>query len=264
MALLLAWEAVAVFKYDNETRAKLGRELENHYLGLASGIMDQFICLTGEKSRILHLDCRSLDFEFLPFPSTASILVVDSGVRRDLSQSGYNHRLEDCHQALATLQSKMPALKTLRDLSVRNFEKHLELLTTRQQKRVRHVVLECERVNTAAKALRQSDLSLLGQLMYSSHSSSRDQYEVSTPELDLLVETAVNSEGCYGARLSGGGFGGCATALVRDQAVEGVSERLKGAFKKKFGRQPDLFACSIGAGARITPYDNSSTLDCST
>ena len=251
MALLLAWESIVDFRLSNVERARLGMELENRYLGLASGIMDQFVCLAGKKDSLLYVDCRSLRYEVLPFPRNTSILVIDSGVRRRLSQSSYNDRLQDCHQALRTLQSPLPQLQTLRDLELEEFERHRTLLTEAQQRRVRHVVLECERVGLAAQALRQGDLRRLGMLMQQSHSSSREHYEVSTPELDLLVETAVSVEGCYGARLSGGGFGGCVTALIERTTVDEVAATVRKSFERRFDRTPESFTCSIEAGAEI-------------
>lgn len=263
MGLLLAWESISEFQLSNVDRARLGMELENRYLGLASGIMDQFACLTGEKDSVLYVDCRSLQHEVIPFPADTSVLVIDSGVRRRLSVSGYNDRVQECRQALSTLQAHLPQLQTLRDLEPEDFDKHRSLLTEAQQRRVRHVVLECKRVGLAAQALRQGDLRRLGTLMQQSHASSRDHYEVSTPELDLLVETAVGTEGCYGARLSGGGFGGCITALIERKSADEVSDAVRRSFKTRFDRTPEMFTCSLEAGAEVVTCDNSFLSDSS-
>ena len=254
MAWLLAWEAVAGaagFGLDGAGRARLGQRAENGYLGVRSGIMDQFSSLHGAAGQLIFLDCRSLAFEHLPLPPTAAVLVADSGVRRCLVDIDYGDRRQQCREAVAILAPHLPGIRTLRDVSCEDFELVSHHLPRLLRRRARHAVEECRRVRDGAAALRRGDLAAFGRLMRRSHLSSRDLYEVSIPELDVLAAAAWATPGCYGARLSGAGFGGCLTVLAEASAVEAVHRAMDDAFHREFARRPEIFACAVGEGASI-------------
>ncbi|MEE2776749.1 MAG: galactokinase [Acidobacteriota bacterium] len=250
VAFLLAWQAICGFELDRVQAARLGQIVENDYLDVQSGIMDQFASLHGEVGRVMILDCRHLSWELLPVPAGAGVLVVDTGVRRRLVEGGLNDRRGEGMEALDLLRAEWPELDALRDLSPDRLSAAELLLEPRLFRRVRHVVTECARVHTGAEVLRgNGGLPRLGELIDQSHRSSRDDYEVSVEELDALCEAASGCEACYGARLSGAGFGGCMTALIDDARVGEVLEALERSYRDRFGLAPDFLHCRVSAGA---------------
>lgn len=256
MAFLLAFEALhpdgaGAFGLDGAARARLGMRVENAYLGVQSGIMDQFSSLHGSQNRLVFLDCRSLDFEHLPLPATASILVADSGVRRRLVDLDYNDRRQECSQAVDGLRPHLPGIRTLRDVTRADFELHAHRLPVTLRRRAQHAVEECRRVRDGAAALSRGDLAAFGHLIRRSHESTRDLYEVSIPEIDLLAASAWATDGCYGARLVGGGFGGCVVVLAEASAVDTVRQAMIDAFEEDFGRTPPILSCTIAEGAQV-------------
>lgn len=256
MAFLLAWETLSQgggrpFQLEGVERARIGRRAENGYLGVQSGIMDPFASLHGAAGQALFLDCRHLTFELVPLPPQCSLLVADSGVRRRLGASGFNDRRAECGEAVEILRRTLPEIHTLRDVSVHDFELHSHHLPMSLRRRVQHAVEECQRVRDGARALALGELESFHELMRRSHLGSRDLYEVSIPELDVLAAAAWGVEGCHGARLSGGGFGGCVTALVDASATQEVAAGMRRAFAGEFGREPEVFSCQVGEGARV-------------
>jgi galactokinase len=254
MAFLLAWERLGDFSLDDVSRARLGRQAENDYLGVGSGLMDQLASLKGRDGEVLLIDCRTLDCRALALPSGLVVLLADSTGRRTLGDSGYNSRQQECAEALNRLRRRFPDLRTLRDLTVDDLTRVAGYLEPRLERRVRHVVSECARVLAGVEALDGGDLQRFGSLMRSSHESSRDLFEVSTPELDLLAEAAWSQPGCYGARLSGGGFGGFVAALVDEEALDAVQGALSKTFSSSFDRSTSFFTCRFAEGARVIPY----------
>ncbi len=256
MAFLLAWEALQPpgaegFGLDGAAKARLGMRAENGYLEVQSGIMDQFSVLHGAAGQLIFLDCRSLDFEHLPMPASTSVLVADSGVRRRLADFDYNDRRQECAQAVAILEQRLPGIRTLRDVSADDFTLHSHRLPMTLRRRAQHAIEECRRVSEGAAALSAGDLDAFGRLMRQSHLSSRDLYEVSIPEIDLLAAAAWATPGCLGARLLGGGFGGCVVALTEARAADSVCRAMTLAFEDAFDRTPKIFACSVDDGASI-------------
>ena len=249
VAFLLAWNELGDLDLEPDAIAALGRSIENRYIGVGSGIMDQQASLWGRMGQLLLLDCRDLSKRWITLPPDCSVLVADSGVRRRLAGSSYNQRVLECAEALAELQRSGIGARTLRDVLPADLVRAKDLLPARLFRRVRHVVEECSRVQHGAQVLADGNLTELGDLMRASHESSRDLYEVSIPELDALASTAWSAEGCYGARLSGGGFGGCVTALVQHESASAVAETVRQAFSARFGRSPAVFECRIEAGA---------------
>ena len=179
------------------------------------------------------------------------MVVADSGVRRALVDSDYNDRPEECRRAVERLREALPGIRTLRDVSAADLSRHGTGLSPALRKRARHAVEECRRVLDGAQALRAGNLIRFGELMRESHASSRDLYEVSIPELDALAHAAWAAPGCYGARLSGAGFGGCVCALVEAAAAEAVERRLQRDFERAFGRPCATFVSSFGGGAEL-------------
>ncbi len=251
MAFLLAWEALSAFSLDNLTKAQVGQRTENLYLGVGSGLLDQLASLLGREGHLLFLDCRHFTWEPIPLPAGLSFLVADSGIRRRLTESGFNDRRGESFQALEILRRPLPGLRSLRDLSVDDLEQHVGLLPPRLARRARHVVLECRRVSSGAAALRAGDLSAFADIVQASHASSRDLYEVSLPELDLLADTAAQHPACHGARLMGGGFGGCVGALVQEQESDSVARAMVKAFRRVFNQDLATFSARAAAGAGL-------------
>ncbi len=261
MAFLLAWEALqpagaGPLAAGGAARARLGMRAENGYLGVQSGIMDQFSVLHGAAGRLVFLDCRSLDFEHLPLPVSAGVLVADSGVRRRLADfenedRNYNDRRQECTRAVEILERYVPGIRTLRDVTPGDFELHSHRLPMTLRRRARHAIEECRRVREGAAALAGGDLEAFGRLIRQSHLSTRDLYEVSIPEIDLLAASAWATPGCYGARLVGGGFGGCVVVLAEAGAAESARRSMNRAFEDEFDRPPKIYACRIAGGARV-------------
>jgi galactokinase len=255
VAFLLAWRELCGLSLDGAEIPRLGRRAENGYLGVQSGIMDQFASLHGAADRVIFLDCRHLTFEHLPFPAATTVVVADSGVRRRLvgAETGYNDRPAECRAAVELLRSHLPGIRALRDVSADDYALHSHHLPMTLRRRVRHVVEECRRVREGADALRRGDVENFGTLVRQSHLSSRDLYEVSIPELDVLAAAAWTVDGCHGARMMGGGFGGCVAAVVADAAVGDVKAAMTAAFEESFGRRPDVFTCRVATGASVSP-----------
>ncbi|MBA4398396.1 MAG: galactokinase [Anaerolinea sp.] len=231
--------------------ARLCQQAENEYVGVHSGLMDQFACAFGVPGSVLRFDTRSLECRALPLPPGAELVIADTGLRRSLANSAYNDRRKDCEQAVAELNRAIPGLQSLRDLSLEDFYRLQNTLPERSALRARHVVEEMARVEAATDCLVNNDASGLGKLMYAGHVSLRDQYQVSLPEIDALVEIARGLPGCYGARLTGAGFGGCTVNLVQTHHVRGFIAALQSDYHAKTGREAQVFACKASAGASI-------------
>jgi galactokinase len=254
VAFIMAWEKVSNLNLSNVERAKIGQMVENDYLGLDSGIMDQFACIHGKKDALLYLDCRTLNYELIPFPEDTGILIADTGIRRQLTHSEYNSRRQQCKEALAILRQHLPEIRALRDVDVDTFNLYAHRLPDPLQKRARHVVEECARVNDGAAALINGDLNKFGQLIQDSHISSRELYEVSVAELDVLAESCWDTPGCLGARLTGAGFGGCVAAIIQGAAILSIKEKMESGFFSRFGRLPAIFSCQVADGAEIFKF----------
>ncbi len=231
--------------------ARLCQQAENEYVGVHSGLMDQFACAFGVPGSVLRFDTRSLECRALPLPPGVELVIADTGLRRSLANSAYNDRREDCAQAVVELKRAIPGLQSLRDLSLQDFYRLQSTLPERSALRARHVVEEMARVEAATDCLVNNDAARLGRLMYAGHVSLRDQYQVSLPEIDVLVEIALGLPGCYGARLTGAGFGGCTVNLVQTRHVDRFITTLQSDYHAKTGREAQVFACKASAGASI-------------
>ncbi len=257
VGLLLLWAALDVIPKDPWTLAKLARQAENEYLAVGSGIMDQFASLWGRENHLLYLDCRELEHQAIPLPGNLVILIADSGIRRRLSDSGFNDRRAECSEATQYLKAGLgDEIHTLRDVTPQQLKDCSELLIPRLYRRVRHVVEECRRVQLGRKALLRGDISTFGELIRASGASSRDLYEVSLPELDCLTDAANRTSGCLGSRLSGGGFGGCVAVLCTRESSMAVQASMIKAYEREFGRSLLPFEVSIGGGASVEGFSS--------
>ncbi|MFQ5945453.1 MAG: galactokinase [Anaerolineae bacterium] len=230
-----------------ERLARLCQKAEEEFVGVRCGIMDQMASLLARDGHALRIDCRDLKHSWVPVPAEATIVVVDSGRPRRLRDSAYNTRRLECRQAAELL-----GVETLRDLSHRDLDEADSRLPPKLRRRVRHVVTENERVAEAVGALEDDDLSRMGRLMLESHTSLRDDFEVSTPELDLLVETAITTKGVHGARLTGAGFGGSTVNLVRTDALMPFRQAVAQAYQDATGLRPKIHLCRAAGGISVT------------
>lgn len=249
MAAAMAFQATSGLALERVQMALIGRRAENEFVGVQTGIMDQFISALGRRDHALWIDCRSLDYRLVPLPADVRIVVADSGVRRGLVASAYNQRRAECEEGLRRLAERLPGIRALRDVSVEAFEAHQDILPEPVRRRVQHVVYENQRVLDAVAALERGDLAAMGRLMDASHTSLRDLYEVSGPELDALVEIARSVPGCLGARLTGAGFGGCTVNLVEQHAVSAVAAAIERDYPARTGRTPRVYICRAVDGA---------------
>jgi galactokinase len=222
---------------------------EHEYAGTRCGVMDQFIAMFGRSGQALLLDCRSLKHKLLPIPTGVRLAICNTMVKHDLAASEYNRRRADCESGMRILRQHLPRLLALRDVRLADLEKYRNELPELVYRRCRHVIRENQRVLDASDALQSGDLDRFGQLMYESHHSLRHDYDVSCSELDLLVELASACEGVYGARMTGGGFGGCTVNLVGSDAVDRFRDQIKEAYLKTTGKAADLYVCSAAEGA---------------
>ena len=231
--------------------ALAAQSAEQVYVGTQCGIMDQLVAALGRQDQALLIDCRSLATTDVPCAlREASIVICDTKVKHDLAGSAYNDRRRECESSVSAMRVRRPDLRALRDLSPEELDLHGEVLTDALRRRCRHVVHENARTLAAAQALAEEDLAQFGRLMVASHDSLRSDYEVSCAELDLAVEVAIAVSGVYGARMTGGGFGGCTVTLVRNEMVDELSERLRRSFHDRFQRHPDIFAVRASEGMK--------------
>ena len=242
MAFAYAWNVFSLFDLPKTELALLGQRAENAYVGVNCGIMDQMISACGQTGHAMLLDTRTLEHSYIPLPEDIAIVVADSRVRRSLAGSEYNVRRAQCEQAVRVLRDAgLKQVLALRDVTLEQLLHHAGALPPVVLQRARHVITENARVHATVAALQRGDLETVGVLMKEGHLSLRDDYEVSAPELDLLVETAWAVPGCYGARLTGAGFGGCTIALAQAQAVEELSSRLIARYNETFDRDPAVY-----------------------
>jgi galactokinase len=246
-ALALTWASDATLG-DLEL-VKLCQRAEHEYAGTHCGIMDQFIATFGRTNHALLLDCRSLKYELLPVPAGVSIVICNSMVKHALASGEYNLHRRDCEQGVKLLREIMPEIKALRDVSLADLNQYKDKLLPQVYRRCRHVVTENQRTLLAGEALRVNDVRRFGELMYESHRSLRDDFEVSCSELDALVDVSKTCEGVYGARMTGGGFGGCTVNLVAMDAAEEFCLHIADAYKKVTGNTPAIYVCSTADGA---------------
>lgn len=248
-AFAVVWQAAGGWQVTRMQLAQLCLQGEREYVGLSCGILDQFAVLHGQQGQALYLDTRSLDWHSVPLPPHTAIIIADSRVRRSLTNSAYNQRRDECRQALAILQTHFPSLTSLGELQPDDLYASASLLPETLLMRARHVVEECERTRSAVQVLEAGNPRAFGALMLEGHASLRDLYEVSTPELDLLVDVASSLPGCYGSRLTGAGFGGCTVSLVHSTGVDPFIHEMEHQYKQATGLEPFIYCCHAVDGA---------------
>ncbi|MBZ5516496.1 MAG: galactokinase [Acidobacteriia bacterium] len=246
------WQRLMGLKLDPVYVVKLSRRAENEFVGVPCGIMDQFVSALGRREHALFLDCRDLSYRHVPVRGEVKIVVCNSGVRRALAQSEYEVRLRQCRQAEAQLRSAGLAVNSLRDVDPVDLETAGDALTEILRRRARHVVTENHRVLEAVRVLAEGDLERFGELMNASHQSLRDDYEVSSKELDTLVELAWKQPGTLGARMTGAGFGGCTVNLVRADAADAFAEAVRSGYQEALGLKAEIYVCQASDGALAT------------
>jgi len=226
---------------------------ENEFVGMRCGIMDQLIACYGATGRALLIDCRSLERRLVPIDAKVRLVMSNSMVHHQHAAGEYNLRRRDCEEGVRRLSAVLPGIKALRDVTPEQLEEHADLLTPVIYRRCRHVVTENDRTVRAADALEAGDLVLVGRLMHESHVSMRDDFEISCPEVDAMVEVNAAVDGVYGARMTGGGFGGCTISLVEASAVEAFTEKVARGYRAATGLEPRIFtsppAAGVGAAA---------------
>jgi galactokinase len=246
----LALSEIAGANVDRVTLAKIGQQTEHEYVGANVGIMDQFVSAHAQAGHALLLDCRSLEFENVPLDtSEVAVVICDTNVKHELASSAYNTRRQECEQAVEILKASLPGIRKLRDVSVADFEKYADQLPDPVRRRARHVVTEDDRTLKAAAALKRNDLHEFGSLMWRSHESLRNDYEVSSPELDVMVEIAKKTPGVLGGRMTGGGFGGSTVNLVEREHCSKFIENIHSEYKRATGNEATILISDACAGA---------------
>lgn len=262
MAAARAFAAVSGLAWDAVRIARIGQRAENNWVGVQCGIMDQAVSAAAKAGHALFLDCRTLEYKHVPLPKDAVAVVLDTSTRRGLVDSAYNERRSQCEQA-----ARFFGVKALRDVSVEKFEeergKKKEGLDEIAWKRARHVVTENERVLQAVEAMRRDDPVTLGKLFNASHASLRDDFEVTNDALNWIVESAQAQSACYGARMTGAGFGGCAVALVRRDSAEAFANAVGAEYRLRLalseiegsGLEAKIYVCQASEGANAARDD---------
>jgi galactokinase len=257
MAIGFLFQNLIGFEMSGPELALIGQKAENKFVGVNTGIMDQFVSRLAERDHALFLDCRTLEYENVPLnTSSIKIVVCDTMKRRGLVGSEYDTRRSQCEEAARLLSQWIPNVRALRDVSPDAFEEHKAKLPDVVRKRAEHVIYENERVLASRDLLKSDNMEKFGLLMNASHDSARDLYEVSCPELEAMVEVSRSAPGSICGRMAGAGFGGCTVSLVREAYVEQFVETVKAGYERKTGVVPALYVCTAADGASVVESEN--------
>ncbi len=251
MATARAFATLDNWDWQPAVIAKLGQRAENQWVGVGCGIMDQLISAAGQAGCATLIDCRSLELTAVPFPPGIAVVILDTATRRGLLDSAYNQRRAQCEAA-----ARYFGVRALRDVDLTALGAQADGLDESTRRRARHVIGENERTLRAAEAMRRGDATTLGGLMNESHASLRDDYEVSSEALNAMVEAAVAHPACYGARMTGAGFGGCAVAIVDEKAVDDFTARAAAGYEAKTGHISAVYVCRATNGAEAFARNN--------
>ena len=233
---------------------KLGQRSENNFVGVNCGIMDQFVNIFGEDGKVLKIDCRSLEYQYIPFErKDLAIVLCETEAKRSLASSEYNVRRQQCETGVRVLQKHKSEIRSLRDVSLELLNAHREEMQPIILQRCAYVIEENERVLRACEDLHRNDFRSFGEQMYRSHSGLRDGYQVSSPDLDFLVETASSINGVLGARMMGAGFGGCTINLVEQKSVDTFVEEMKERYRQRTGKANNVYVTHIQSGTCLLP-----------
>ena len=244
---------VAGATMDRTAIARLCQRAENEFVGARCGIMDQFIACHAEEGSLVRIDCRTLKGWLVVLDPRAQLVIANTMVKHQIAGGEYNQRRAQCEEGVRRLREFLPSIKALRDVSLEQLEEHRNALSDVVLARCRHVVTENFRVESAVELLSRGDVERTGKLMLQSHASLRDDYAVSCPELDVMVEAAMKQPGVFGSRMTGGGFGGCTVSLVRTAAVGEFMENLAKEYEARTGLHPEIYATKPAAAAG--PWD---------
>jgi galactokinase len=251
MGFGVLWQAIGGWMIDPLRLAQICQRAENSYVGVPCGLMDQFASACGVTNHALYFDTRSLEWQPIRLPDDLVIIIADSNTRRNLANVGYRARREACEKAVELLHQFKPDIQSLRDIQTTEFAAYSHYLPEEIRKRAEHVVKEIARVQSALYAFQRKDKQAIGALMYSSHNSLRNLYEVSTPELDTLVDLTRKLPGCIGARLTGAGFGGCTVNLVETRHTEEFIKGIVEGYANSTGKQAKAYLCQASHGASV-------------
>ncbi len=235
---------------NSKAMALLCQRAENDFVGARCGVMDQFISVHGVKDHALLLDCRSLGYRLLPLPPEVTLVICNTMVKHSVATGEYNQRRAECEAGVRVLARRRPGIRALRDATEADLHLDRDAMTDVVFRRCRHIIRENERVLQSAEALEQSDLKRFGLLMNESHLSMRDDFEISCAELDTMVEIAWKIPGVLGARMTGGGFGGCTVNLVPLSLVDGFRTRIAEEYRQATGLTPEIYVCAAADGVR--------------
>jgi galactokinase len=247
LATARAFAAVSGFVWEPTQMARIGQKAENRWVGVNCGIMDQMVSAAAQVGHALFLDCRSLEYEQVPLPQGVAVVVMDTSTRRGLVGSAYNERRAQCEAA-----AEFFGVPALRDVSLEKFNEKSSELENTVMRRARHVITENQRVLDAVAAMRAGDVHKLGNLFNESHTSMRDDFEITNEALNQIVEAAQAHPACFGARMTGGGFGGCAVALVDEERVETFTSAVVEAYHQSSGLNAQFYVCQPSQGASVS------------
>jgi galactokinase len=240
---------------DTLNMVKLSQRAENVFVGLQCGIMDQFASMFGRKNHVIRLDCQTLDYVYVPFKMEGiKIVLFDSNVKHSLASSEYNTRRQQCEAGVKLVQAHHPGVKSLRDVTVAMLDQYVAPVDELINRRCRYVIEENARLLAGTEDLRQGHLSAFGQKMFGSHEGLSHQYEVSCPELDFLVAQVKDDPGVIGARMMGGGFGGCSINLVKEEAVDALVERITPVYQQVMNKELKVYIAQIENGTSLVPH----------
>ena len=230
--------------------AILSQRAEHNFIGVKCGIMDQFASAMGKKNHAVYLNCSTLEYKHIPLKLDGYKLVLtNTNVKHSLGSSKYNERRGECEEGLQILKTVLPHITCLADVTEEEFEKYNNLIENPvTRKRIKHVVYECERVRKSARAMEKGDLAQFGRYMNESHDSLRQDYEVTCPELDFVVDSGRKIDGVLGIRMTGAGFGGCTVAIIKDESVEKYKSEVGSAYAEKFGHEASFYVTDTGDG----------------
>jgi len=246
LATARVFASISNLEWDAAFMARVGQRAENEWVGVNCGIMDQMASAACKEGHALFLDCRSLEKQHVPLPDHVAIVVMDTSTRRGLVDSAYNERRSQCEEA-----AHFFGVRALRDVSLDKFEERKTGLSEIVMRRARHIITENRRVLDAVQAMRANDVVRLGNLLNASHISLRDDFEVTNEALNQIVEAAQMQLSCYGARMTGGGFGGCAIALVNAGETQAFVSEVEKIYRRKSGLEPQIYICKASAGTSV-------------
>ncbi len=246
LATARAFASISGFSWDAAHMARISQKAENEWVGVNCGIMDQMASAASREGYALFLDCRTLEYQHAPLPENTAVVILDTSTRRGLVDSAYNERRSQCEDA-----ARWFGAKALRDVGVEDLKTRGNGLGEVVMKRARHIVTENARVLEAVRVMKAGDVKRLGELFNASHASLRDDFEVTNEALNQIVECAQEQPSCYGARMTGAGFGGCAVALVSEESSREFANAVSATYKKKSGLDASVYVCKASQGASV-------------